>query len=259
MHAKGIIGKYAVGGASAVTFYAEPIATKDLDIFFLFQPPQEGLILSLEPIYDYCRANGYSYDHEFVSIGGWDVQFVESGHDLLWIDALANARTFNFDGSSIDVLPPELDGATWIAEINIEIVTTDVAVTGGTSSDHAPNSWVLSGSAPKEYETALDPQLARSGQASRFLRSSTSEPHEFGTWMTGADAEPYRGKRVRLSAWVRADTIDGWAGLWMRVDPKTALAFDNMAVFGLVEMILFILTVFVAYAYVWRRGGLEWD
>jgi len=24
-------------------------------------------------------------------------------------------------------------------------------------------------------------------------------------------------------------------------------------------MTLFILTVFVAYAYVWRRGGLEWD
>jgi NADH-quinone oxidoreductase subunit A len=24
-------------------------------------------------------------------------------------------------------------------------------------------------------------------------------------------------------------------------------------------MVLFIATVFVAYAYVWRRGGLEWD
>jgi NADH-quinone oxidoreductase subunit A len=24
-------------------------------------------------------------------------------------------------------------------------------------------------------------------------------------------------------------------------------------------MLLFVLTVFVAYAYVWRRGGLEWD
>ena len=28
---------------------------------------------------------------------------------------------------------------------------------------------------------------------------------------------------------------------------------------ALVEMVLFIVTVFVAYAYVWRRGGLEWD
>jgi NADH-quinone oxidoreductase subunit A len=38
-----------------------------------------------------------------------------------------------------------------------------------------------------------------------------------------------------------------------------AVAFDSMGMFGLVEMVLFIATVFVAYAYVWRRGGLEWD
>ncbi|MGN6088128.1 MAG: NADH-quinone oxidoreductase subunit A [Actinomycetales bacterium] len=38
-----------------------------------------------------------------------------------------------------------------------------------------------------------------------------------------------------------------------------AVAFDSLGLFGLVEMVLFILTVFVAYAYVWRRGGLEWD
>lgn len=38
-----------------------------------------------------------------------------------------------------------------------------------------------------------------------------------------------------------------------------AVAFDRMGLFALVEMVLFILTVFVAYAYVWRRGGLEWD
>ncbi|MGH8866665.1 MAG: NADH-quinone oxidoreductase subunit A [Actinomycetes bacterium] len=38
-----------------------------------------------------------------------------------------------------------------------------------------------------------------------------------------------------------------------------AVAFDSLGWFGLVEMVLFIATVFVAYAYVWRRGGLEWD
>ncbi len=38
-----------------------------------------------------------------------------------------------------------------------------------------------------------------------------------------------------------------------------AVYFDEMALFGLVEMVVFIATVFVAYAYVWRRGGLEWD
>jgi NADH-quinone oxidoreductase subunit A len=38
-----------------------------------------------------------------------------------------------------------------------------------------------------------------------------------------------------------------------------AVSFDQLGLFGLVEMGIFIATVFVAFTYVWRRGGLEWD
>ena len=38
-----------------------------------------------------------------------------------------------------------------------------------------------------------------------------------------------------------------------------AVAFNALGMFGLIEMVLFIAAVFVVYAYVWRRGGLEWD
>jgi len=38
-----------------------------------------------------------------------------------------------------------------------------------------------------------------------------------------------------------------------------AVAFDNLGLFALVEMLLFMVIVFVAYTYVWRRGGLQWD
>ena len=38
-----------------------------------------------------------------------------------------------------------------------------------------------------------------------------------------------------------------------------AVSFNALGLFGFVEMALFIATVFVAYAYVWRRGGLDWD
>jgi NADH-quinone oxidoreductase subunit A len=38
-----------------------------------------------------------------------------------------------------------------------------------------------------------------------------------------------------------------------------AVTFDMLGIFGLVEMLLFIATLLVAYVYVWRRGGLEWD
>jgi NADH-quinone oxidoreductase subunit A len=38
-----------------------------------------------------------------------------------------------------------------------------------------------------------------------------------------------------------------------------AVAFDQLRLFGLIEMAVFIVTVLAVYAYVWRRGGLEWD
>ena len=38
-----------------------------------------------------------------------------------------------------------------------------------------------------------------------------------------------------------------------------AVAFDRLGLFALIEMAIFMATVFVVYAYVWRRGGLEWD
>lgn len=38
-----------------------------------------------------------------------------------------------------------------------------------------------------------------------------------------------------------------------------AVSYDSLGTFALVEMAIFMLTVFVAYAYVWRRGDLTWD
>jgi NADH-quinone oxidoreductase subunit A len=38
-----------------------------------------------------------------------------------------------------------------------------------------------------------------------------------------------------------------------------AVTFNKLGPFGLVEMVTFVITVLIAYAYVWRRGGLEWD
>jgi len=38
-----------------------------------------------------------------------------------------------------------------------------------------------------------------------------------------------------------------------------AVTFRQLGLFGLVEMVIFIALVFVAYVYVWQRGGLEWE
>ena len=38
-----------------------------------------------------------------------------------------------------------------------------------------------------------------------------------------------------------------------------AVHFDELGVFGLIAMVLFLVNVSIAYAYEWRRGGLEWE
>ena len=38
-----------------------------------------------------------------------------------------------------------------------------------------------------------------------------------------------------------------------------AVSFNRLPLFAVLEMVLFIVTVFIAYLYVLRRGGLEWD
>ncbi len=37
-----------------------------------------------------------------------------------------------------------------------------------------------------------------------------------------------------------------------------AVAYDELKIFGLIEMGVFIAILLAAYFYVWRRGGLEW-
>jgi len=62
--------------------------------------------------------------------------------------------------------------------------------------------------------------------------TSDQEPiSEFGTYMQIFKADDYRGKRVRFSAAVRTQGVEGWAGLWMRIDGPDVIhpvSFDNM-------------------------------
>ena len=37
-----------------------------------------------------------------------------------------------------------------------------------------------------------------------------------------------------------------------------AVAYKELALFGLIEMATFVVILITAYVYVWRRGGLEW-
>jgi NADH-quinone oxidoreductase subunit A len=38
-----------------------------------------------------------------------------------------------------------------------------------------------------------------------------------------------------------------------------AVAFDQLGLFGLLAVLLFLVNLTIPYIYEWRRGGLEWD
>lgn len=104
-----------------------------------------------------------------------------------------------------------------------------------------PEGWIKAGSAPQQYDVGIDKTVQRGGHPVVFVKSILEETDKcvgalcpFGTLMQMASPGEYLGKRVRLSADVKAESIDqGWAGLWFRVDgpdsgPGKSLAFDNM-------------------------------
>src|SRR3954469_8700043 len=81
LHADGIIGPYAIGGAVGAAFYLEPVATLDIDVFVLFEPAP--LILTLTPIFEACARLGYRAEGEAIAIEGWPVQFLPADEALL--------------------------------------------------------------------------------------------------------------------------------------------------------------------------------
>jgi hypothetical protein len=89
-----LIEKYAIGGAIAVLFYAEPVLTYDLDIY-CFLPEQSGRLVTLSPIYEFLKQKGYREDKEHLSIEGIPVQFIPAYNDLV-VEAVAKAVAVKF-------------------------------------------------------------------------------------------------------------------------------------------------------------------
>ena len=90
--------------------------------------------------------------------------------------------------------------------------------------------WGLGGNNPGGYTIGIDPNMTQHGAASASLGSRVPDPQGFGMLSRTFTADPYRGARLRMRGMVKADAVDNWAGLWMRLgDPQNhVLNFDNM-------------------------------
>jgi NADH-quinone oxidoreductase subunit A len=94
--------------------------------------------------------------------------------------------------------------------------------------------------------------------ASAMLRPSRPTPAKLSPYECGIVPERLPRERFPVKFYVIAM-------LFIIFDIETiflfpwAVTFRQLGLFGLVEMAIFIALVFVAYIYVWQRGGLEWE
>lgn len=90
--------------------------------------------------------------------------------------------------------------------------------------------WVLSGSNPELYELMVDTNIFHTGTKSGLLyaKSDANEQH-FATMMQGFQAEEYKGKRLKLSCFLKTEDVLK-CGAWLRIDNVNGdtVQFDNM-------------------------------
>jgi hypothetical protein len=111
LRTEGAVEKYAVGGAMAMVFWAEPTVTFDLDVF-VFLPPTSSPIVSLEPLYGVVRARGFEPTGEHVMIHGVPVQSLGSPGELA-DEAIETAVEQRFEDVPFRVMDPERQVRDW--------------------------------------------------------------------------------------------------------------------------------------------------
>jgi len=95
-----------------------------------------------------------------------------------------------------------------------------------------PPGW-LAGSvegASDDYVVGIDQVQVHSGKTSAYIRAKAEDPQGFGALSQRFMAGSFRGKRLRLTGYLRVQSVEGWAGLWMRIDGADGelQGFDNM-------------------------------
>ena len=101
-----IVAQYAVGGATAVLFYAEPTRTYDLDVFVILEALGNDVLAPLSHVYKWAREQGFGLQGEHLLIEGVPVQLLPA-YNALVEAALSTARVHDYGGVPVRVVNPE--------------------------------------------------------------------------------------------------------------------------------------------------------
>jgi len=106
MREEGVVIDYAIGGATAVLFYAEPTRTYDVDVFALLPADESSSLAPLVPVYQWARAHGFTVDAGHILVHGVPVQVLPA-YSALVVEAIQTARVHYYEDVSVRVVGPE--------------------------------------------------------------------------------------------------------------------------------------------------------
>lgn len=99
-----VLEQYAIAGATAVLFYAEPTRTYDLDVFVTVDT--DDPLAPLSRIYAWAEKQGFHARDEHLMIRGVPVQFLPA-YNALVTAAVAAAQVHDYEGEPVRVVDAE--------------------------------------------------------------------------------------------------------------------------------------------------------
>ncbi|HEX9773608.1 MAG TPA: hypothetical protein VGA44_09090, partial [Steroidobacteraceae bacterium] len=92
-----------------------------------------------------------------------------------------------------------------------------------------PPGWVFNSAYRDDYESGLDRTNSVAGVAA-YIRSKRARAQGSAALFQVIDAEPHRGKRLRVSAMLKSATVEDSAGVFVDVaDGEGVLLFDTIS------------------------------
>ncbi len=87
-----------------------------------------------------------------------------------------------------------------------------------------PEGWTAKETGSHEYRVGRDRNIVHGGKWSLFLRSLVAQPSGTVLVTQGFDSKKFRGKRIRVTAFLRSEAVRGQAGLRVNVSFQYARA-----------------------------------
>ncbi len=98
-----------------------------------------------------------------------------------------------------------------------------------TAGDVVPQGWTRTGRSPTSYRLGVDREKGAAWIESKPELAAEISQEDFCTLMQSVDAASFRGKRMQLSADLKAEGVNGGVTIWFRVDgPLGSLRFENL-------------------------------